>query len=107
MTVVFFMDPAGTFDLASLSFHVPICGLWARDTAAPAKHSARVNARVFTFIFFLLLKRKKSLGLSKVGTIHDWGVGLRWTPPMHGEVVMNGAPRVVGEFEFWTGQICG
>src|ERR1035437_3968932 len=53
------MYPAGTLDLASLSFHVPICGLWARDTAAPAKHSARVNARVFIFIFFLLFKTKE------------------------------------------------
>ena len=26
VTVVFFIIPAGIFDLASLSFHVPICG---------------------------------------------------------------------------------
>src|ERR1035437_6273268 len=61
------MDPAGTFDLASLSFHVPICGLWARNAAAPEKHSARVNARVFTFIFFLLFKTKEIPGVESAG----------------------------------------
>ena len=48
MTVVFFGMPATSFDFASFSFQVPICGL-AKHTAAATKH----NARLIPSVLFL------------------------------------------------------
>jgi hypothetical protein len=48
-TVVFFIIPVGIFDLASLSFQVPIFGFSAELTANPTKHNIIINTidRVF------------------------------------------------------------
>src|SRR5262245_57799553 len=49
-TVWFFGTPGANFDLASLSFQLPICGSSAKQKAAPKKQSARVSPVVFVFI---------------------------------------------------------
>src|ERR1700738_2128787 len=46
------MNPDGIWDLASLSFQVPMLGFWAKHTAAATKHSARDNMRVLAFMTF-------------------------------------------------------
>jgi hypothetical protein len=38
--------------LASSSFHVPICGLWAKLKAVPAKHRATVKRSILAFMSF-------------------------------------------------------
>jgi hypothetical protein len=48
--VLFFGIPAASFDLASFSFHVPICASLAKHTAPARKHSTRVNTLVFALI---------------------------------------------------------
>jgi hypothetical protein len=55
---------------------VPICGLWASDTAAPAKHSARVNARFFSFILSPF-KAKAIPGVEQAGNYTPYGGELR------------------------------
>jgi hypothetical protein len=50
VTVVNFAVPAVIFDLASLSFHVPICGSAAKHSAPAKKQNARVNPNVFIFM---------------------------------------------------------
>jgi hypothetical protein len=49
--VVSFGDPAPILDLASFSFQVPICASSPKHTAAPTKHTNRVNRIVLVFMF--------------------------------------------------------
>jgi len=54
------MVPGVIFDFASFSFHVPICGVAAKQAAPAKSETARVNPKVFLFMHaiesgFLLL----------------------------------------------------
>ena len=48
---VVLVAPAGILDLASFSFQVPICALWAKHTPAVTKQSISANTNVFDFMF--------------------------------------------------------
>src|SRR6266404_745089 len=55
MTVSFLKPPAGIFDLASLSFQVPICGFSAAKLMPnPMRHNTSVRTIDLVFISFLL-----------------------------------------------------
>src|SRR5579859_7299214 len=84
-TVVFFMNPGGIVDLASLSFHVPRFGSWAKHTPTPTKHSARVSIRiVLAFMSFscLLNFRSRFFSSAKLYTLSRLTVHLSfWATP--------------------------
>src|SRR6266699_6326378 len=50
MTVLFLPIPGASFDFASLSFHVPICGLAAKQAAAAINERAAANTAIRVFI---------------------------------------------------------
>jgi hypothetical protein len=58
VTVVFFIIPAGIFDLASLSFQLPIWGFWAELMTNATEHTTNVNSIDLTFIFSPVCKAR-------------------------------------------------
>src|SRR5438552_10994682 len=48
--MVIFSPPGVSFDFASFSFQVPICGSAAKQAAPAKKQNARVNPIVFVFM---------------------------------------------------------